>query len=156
MLLSYEASDASEGDDMDPQEAERTLAQVAERRRQSIEAGTAAWSPRVVWSICLSVLALGLLVDADMIWLWAVLMFIGVGAAWNRGVQLRPTRSSRQWRVALVATFFLAFAADVAVQFVVRALEWPLPNTWGALGAAVTIALLSRPVQARLSASLHP
>jgi hypothetical protein len=141
---------------MDPHEAERTLAQVAERRRQSIEAGTAAWPAPAVWSICLGVLALGLLIDAEMIWLWALLVVAGLGVAWNRGVQLRPTRSSRQWRVALVGTFVLAFAADIAVQFVVRALQWPLPNTLGALGAAVTIALLSRPVQARLAASRHP
>lgn len=141
---------------MDAREAERTLSQAAERRRQSIEAGTAAWPPRVWWSICLSVLALGLLIDADMIWLWGLLMVIGLGVAWNRGVQLRPTRSSRRWTAVLAATFVLAFVADVAVQFVVRALQWPLPNTLGALGALATIALLSRPVQARLAASLHP
>ncbi|MFV2116001.1 hypothetical protein ACFHW0_27195 [Micromonospora sp. LOL_025] len=129
---------------------------MAERRRQSIEAGTAAWSPRALWTICLGVIALGLLIDADMIWLWALLVVLGLGTAWNRGVQLRPTRSSRHWKVALVATFVLALAADIAVQFVVRALHWPMPNTIGALGAAVTIALLSRPVQARLAASLRP
>ncbi|WP_334608736.1 hypothetical protein [Micromonospora sp. CPCC 205546] len=129
---------------------------MAERRRQSIEAGTTAWPPRALWSICLGVVALGLLVDADMVWLWALLVVLCLGTAWNRGVQLRPTRSSRHWKVALAATFVLALVADIAVQFVVRALEWPLPNTFGALGAAVTIALLSRPVQARLVASLRP
>ncbi|WP_433390726.1 hypothetical protein [Micromonospora sp. KLBMP9576] len=141
---------------MNPRQAEQALAQVAERRRQSIEAGTAAWSPRALWSICLGVITLGLLTDADMIWLWALLAVLVLGTAWNRGVQLRPTHSSRRWQVALAATFVLALAADIAVQFMVRALGWPLPNTIGAIGAAVTIALLSRPVQARLVASLHP
>jgi hypothetical protein len=141
---------------VDAREAEQTLAQVAERRRQSIEAGTAAWSPRAVWTLCLSVVALGLCTDANMIWLWAAVMLFGAGTAWNNGVKLRRTRASKVWQTWLAATFVLVFLAYVATQFVVRALEWPLPNTWGGVGAAVTIALVSRPVQARLAASLRP
>ena len=141
---------------MDAREAEQTLAQVAERRRQTIEAGTAAWSSAAVWSICSSVLALGVCVDVGMVWLWVVLVVMGVGTSWVRGVRLRPTRASGRWQGALLATFALAVVADIGVQLVVRPLGWPLPNTFGALGAAATIALVSRPVQARLAASLRP
>lgn len=141
---------------MDVREAQDALDQAARRRRQAIDAGTAAWSPRVTWSICASVLALGVLTDVDMIWLWVVLMLMGVGVAWSNGVRLKPTRSSRRWQVALTGTFVLAFAAHVVGQFPARALDWPLPNTIGAAAACLVIVTVARPVQARLAASLHP
>jgi hypothetical protein len=141
---------------VEAREAEQALAQVAQRRRQAIDAGAAPWSPHAVWSICSSVLALGILTDAGMIWLWVLLMLMGVGVAWKNGVQLKRTRDSVRWQAALVATFVLAFAAYVGAQFPVRAAEWPLPNTFGALGACAVIVLVSRPVQARLAASLRP
>ncbi|GAA4984498.1 hypothetical protein [Kineococcus glutinatus] len=141
---------------MDAREAQQALEQVAHRRQQAIDAGTAPWSARAVWSICSSALALGVLTDADMIWLWVVLMFMGVGAAWQRGVRLKATRASGRWQAALVATFVAAAAADVLVQAVVRGLQWPLPNTIGAIGAVLVVVSLARPVQARMAASLRP
>ncbi len=141
---------------MDAREAEQALAQVEHRRQQSIDAGTTPWSTGAVWSICSSVLALGVLTDAGMIWLWVLLVVLGVGTSAARGVRLRPTRASVRWQSALVATFALAVVAHVLVQLPVRATAWPLPNTAGAVGAALVIALVSRPVQARLAASLRP
>jgi hypothetical protein len=141
---------------VDVHEAQDALAQAAQRRRQTVEAGTAVWSARQIWSICSSVLALGILVDAEMVWLWVLLILLGVGVAWNNGVRLRPTRASRPWRVALAGTFVLAFVAHVLAQFPARALDWPLPNTIGAAAACLVIVALARPVQARLAASLRP
>lgn len=141
---------------MDMRRAEQALAQVAHHRQQSIDAGTAPWSRREVGGICASLLALGLCTDAGMLWLWALLMAMSVGTSWARGVRLKATRASTGWQAALAATFLLAFAVHVLAQAPVRALDWPLPNTVGALGAALTVALVSRPVHARLAASLRP
>lgn len=141
---------------MDAREAQDALTQVAQRRQQTIHAGTTAWSGRVVASICASVLALGLLVDVGMVWLWAVLVVVGAGAAWNNGVRLRPTRTSRRWQLAVAGTAVVALAADVLVQVPARASDWPLPNTIGAAGACLVVLALTRPVQARLAASLRP
>ena len=141
---------------MDAREAERALAQVAERRRQTIDAGTTPWSRRAVWSICAAILALGVLTDADMIWLWVLLMCMGVGAAWNSGVRLKRTRASGRWQAALAATFVVAFCAHVLGQAPARALDWPLPNTIGSAAACLVVLALCRPVQARLAASLRP
>ncbi|NAZ75975.1 hypothetical protein GTQ99_11205 [Kineococcus sp. T13] len=141
---------------MDAREAQQALDQAAQRRQQTITAGTTPWTGAQVWSLCSCALALGVSVDAGMIWLWVVLMLTGVGVAWRRGVQLRPTRASGRWQAALVATLVPALALDVAFQAVARGLDWPLPNTVGVLGACLVIATLTRAVQARMVASLRP
>ncbi|WP_432523715.1 hypothetical protein [Kineococcus sp. SYSU DK006] len=141
---------------MDAREAQQALTQAAQRRQQTITAGTAPWTRAQVWSLCSCALALGVLTDAGMIWLWLLLVLTGVGVAWQRGVHLKPTRASARWRVALAATFVPAIALDVAFQAVARGLGWPLPNTVGMVGACLVIATLTRAVQARMVASLHP
>lgn len=140
---------------MNPDEARETLAQVADRREQTLSAGAAAWSGKALWSLCSSTLALGVLTDADLTWLWAVLMVFGVGVAWRSGVRLRPTESSRRWNWALAGSFVVAFAAYVLFQFPARALDFPFPNTVGAVGACLVIVTLGRAVQARWAASLR-
>lgn len=52
--------------------------------------------------------------------------------------------------------FVLALLVDIAVQFAVRGADLPLPNTWGAVAAAMTVVLVCRPVHARTAASLRP
>ena len=141
---------------MDAREAQQALTLAARRRQQTITAGTAPWTRGQVWSLCSCALALGVLVDAGMIWLWVVLMLMGVGVAWQRGVHLKPTRASGRWQVALIATFVPAIALNVAFQAVARGLDWPAPNTVGMLGACLVIATLTRAVQARTAASLRP
>ncbi|WP_432547636.1 hypothetical protein [Kineococcus sp. SYSU DK004] len=141
---------------MDAREAETALAQAARRRQQTIEAGTRGWSARATWTLCLAVLTLGILTDADMTWLWFVLVVLGGGTAWSSGVRLRRTGASHRWQLAVAASALVAFAAYVLFQFPARALDWPLPNTVGALGACLVVVLLVRPVQARLAASLRP
>lgn len=141
---------------MDAREAQQALTQAAQRRQQTITAGTAPWTRGQVWSLCSCALALGVLTDVGMIWLWVLLMVMGVGVAWQRGVQLKPTRASARWQAALAATFLPALAVNVAFQAVARGLDWPLPNTIGMVGACLIIITLSRAVQARMAASLHP
>ncbi|WP_432496824.1 hypothetical protein [Kineococcus auxinigenes] len=141
---------------MDAREAQQALTRATQRRQQTIAAGTAPWTRGQVWSLCSCALALGVLVDAGMIWLWVLMMVMGVGVAWQRGVQLKPTRDSGRWQTALVATFVPALALNVLFQAVARGLDWPLPNTVGMVGACLVIITLTRAVQARMAASLRP
>ena len=141
---------------MDAREAQQALTLAARRRQQTITAGTAPWTRGQVWSLCSCALALGVLTDAGMVWLWLVLMLTGVGVAWQRGVRLKPTRASNRWQTALAATFVPAAAENVAFQAVARGLDWPLPNTVGMVGACLVIVTLTRAVQARMAASLRP
>ena len=141
---------------MDAREAETALEQAAKRRRHTVEARTRGWSARTTWGLCTAVLTLGLFTDADMIWLWAALAVLGGGLVWTNGVRLRRTPASRRWQAAVAASALVAFAAYVLFQFPARALDWPLPNTVGAIGACLVVLLLVRPVQARLAASLRP
>jgi len=141
---------------MNPDEAQAALIESARRRRQTVQAGRAPWPWSLVLMAASTLVALGLIIDLNVIWMTALLILGAWGIFKTNEVKLRETRSSRGWAVALGATFFLALAADVAVQFVVRDAELALPNTWGAAAAALTIIVVSRPVQARLAASRHP
>jgi glucose-6-phosphate-specific signal transduction histidine kinase len=141
---------------VDAREAQQALTQAAHRRQQTITAGTTPWTRAQVWSLCSCALALGVLVDAGMVWLWVILMLMGVGVAWQRGVRLKPTRASSRWQGALVATLLPAIGVNIAFQTVARGLEWPLPNTLGMLGTCLVSITLTRAVQARMAASLRP
>lgn len=141
---------------MDPREAQAALEQAALRRQQTIDEGSRPWSGRTTWGICASILALGALADAELIWLWAALMVSGGGLAWNAGVRLRPTPSSRRWQNAMGLTVVVGFLAYVLAQAPARALDWPVPNTVGALAACLVVLALARPVQARLASSRRP
>jgi len=141
---------------MDPYEARVALAESDRRREQTIEAGTAPWPWRLVLIVAASFVALGLSQDVEMVWLGGAVIG-AVAAAWtSRAVKLRETRRSRGWVTALLATFVLALLADIAVQFAVRGADLPLPNTLGAVGAAMVVIFVCRPVHARTAASLRP
>lgn len=141
---------------MNSQEAQAALLEARRRRQQTVAAGTTPWPWSLVLSAAGTLVALGLITDLNMIWMTALLVIGAWGTFKTNGVKLRETRASRNWAWALGATFVLALAADVAVQFVVRGADVPLPNTWGAAAAALTIIGASRPVQARLAASRQP
>jgi len=141
---------------MNSQEAQAALVESRRRQQQTVQAGSAPWPWSLVLTAAGTLVAIGLITDLDMIWMMALVILGAWGIFTTSGVKLRETRSSRNWGVALGATFALALAADIAVQFVVRGADLPLPNTWGAAAAALTIIIVSRPVQARMAASRHP
>jgi hypothetical protein len=140
---------------VDAREAEEALAQAARHREATVAAGSAPWSGKATWSFCSAALALGVLTDAGMIWLWVILMVMGVGFGWRQGVRLTPTAASRSWTIAFYASFLAVFAGYVLAQIPARALDWPFPNTVGAIGACVVIVALVRPIQAGLARSLR-
>lgn len=138
---------------MDPREAEENLALADRRRQQAVTEGTSRWSAKDTWSICSLALALGVLIDADMLWLWFVILVTGAGVAVSRGVRLRGHPASPGWTAALAGTFLVAAGAYVAGQALARAYELPIPATAGMVLASLVIVLLCRPVQARWAAS---
>lgn len=141
---------------MDAHEAQKTLATAAERRRQAVREATTGWSGTAIASICASALALGVLIDADLIWLWGAFAVIGMGVAWNRGVRLKNHPASPRWTAALVGVFVLVLGAVIAGQAVARAYDVPVPATIGMVFACVVIVAVARPVQARWAESRRP
>ncbi|GLY19600.1 hypothetical protein LWF15_24215 [Kineosporia rhizophila] len=141
---------------MDAHEAQQTLDQVAQRRQQAIDEGTAPWSWRATWSLCSSALALGVLVDVDMIWLWVLLMVMGVGFGYQRGVTLKGVRPSLRWQMAYGATLVLAVLVNILFQAVARGLDWPMPNTIGMIGVVLVFVGVTKPVQASMVRSMRP
>ncbi len=141
---------------MDVHEARAALAESKRRQQQTVEAGTAAWR-RAVLSFAATFVLVGLAIDVGTIWLVAIPLVAASTAVGRRQVlQLRRTTSSRGCKAALASTVVFALLADIAVQFPVRGADLPLPNTWGAAAAALTVILLARPIQARTAASRRP
>lgn len=138
-----------------PEDAAAALAENRRRTAQTVAAGTSAWSARAVAPVAVALPPLGYLIDVDMVWLFAVL--VGTMAAFTvrRQVQLRADQRSARRDLVLLATFVVALAADVGVQFVVRGAGWPLPNTWGMAAVAVVVLGLVWPVQRRVAARTH-
>ena len=140
---------------MDVHEASAALAESKRRQQQTVEAGTAPCR-RAVLSFAAAFVVCGLLIDVDMIWLGAIPLVWASTVGTRQVVQLRRTRSSRGWKAALAATLMFALLADIAVQLAVRGADLPLPNTWGAAAAALTVILIARPMHARTPASRRP
>ena len=135
-----------------PEEATAALAENRRREVETVAAGSSPWSARDVVPVALALPPLGYLIDLDLVWLFAVLAATMAVFAVRRQVQLRADRRSVRWDLALLATFAAALAADVAVQFMVRGADLPLPNTWGMAAAAVVVLGLVWPVQRRAAA----
>jgi hypothetical protein len=136
---------------MDVQQASAALAEAERRRQQTVAAGAAPWSWRLlgVWGGAL--VAFGLTLDFDLVWLGAVILVGAVLAGGQRAVRLRERR--RPWRSLLALAAVLAvLMTDIVVQALVRWADGPLPNACGALAGALLL-LLIRPVQARIAAA---
>lgn len=132
---------------MDSSEAADRLAQA--RRTNRLSARSGAWVTALAVSVAL--VAAGVVVDLDMVWLVG-LVVLGLVGLWA----VHPLRSRLDWSDRagtwlLVVGALLALAAGIAVQFPARAAEWPVPNTIGALAAAVVILLVCRPGLQRLA-----
>lgn len=139
---------------MKSHEAKATRTESARRQRQTVQAGSTPWPWPIVLILAGAFVAIGLWIDLDIVWPMAVVTSGACAIVITESGKLRRTPSSYNW-VALAATFFLGLLADIAVQFVVRGADPQLPNTWGATAAALTIIGVSRPVQARMAASLR-
>jgi ABC-type enterochelin transport system permease subunit len=132
---------------MNSDDAAARLARVDEVRGMSAKTG--AWITSL--AVAVAVVAIGVVVDLEMLWLLG-LVVLGLVGLWA----VRPLRSRLQWsdRVGtalVVGGAVLALVADIAVQFPVRAAGWAAPNTIGALAAAVVILLVCRAGLQRLA-----
>ena len=141
---------------MEIHEARAALAELKRRQQQIVEAGIAPWRHAVL-SFAAAFVGVGLTIDVDMIWLGVIpLVAASTAVGMRQVVQLRRTRSRRGCKAALAATLVFALLADIAVQFALRGENLPLPNTWGAAAAALTVVLVARPIHARTAASRRP
>lgn len=134
---------------MDSDEAADRLAQAHRLNRLSAKRG--AWITAIVTSI--AVLAIGAVVDLNMVWL-AGLIVLGLAGLWTA----RPLRSRLDWsnRVGaclVVGGGILAIATYIVVQFPLRSAEVTTPNTIGALAAGVVILVVCRAGLQRLASA---
>lgn len=132
---------------MNSDEAAAHLAEVHRVNRLTAKSG--AWITSLAVSV--AVLAIGVVVDLDMLWLLA-LVGLGSVALWSA----RPLRSRLTWSDRLGAWLIgggavLAVVANIAVQFPVRTAGWAAPNTIGAFAAAVIVLIFCRAGLQRLA-----
>src|SRR5690349_6022997 len=110
---------------MDSDEAAARLAAVKQTKSVSVRNG--AWVASLVASA--GALAIGLMIDMDMIYLSALVVLGIVGLFSMLSIRLRLTWSDRAGAWLVWGGALLALAAFAAVQFPVRAAGWILPNT---------------------------
>lgn len=136
---------------MDVHQASAALAEAERRRQQTVVAGTAPWSWRLlgVWTGAL--VAFGLALDFDHVWLGGIIVAAAALAGGQRAVRLRQRRAPLRWLMA-VAVALAVLLADIAVQSLIRWADGPLPNAFGALAGALLL-LLIRPIQTRALAA---
>lgn len=134
---------------MDSEEAATRLAEAHRMNRLSARSG--AWATSL--AVSAAILAIGIVVDLDTVWL-SPLIVLGLVGLWAvRPVRSRLTWSDRGGVWLIVGASILAIAADIAVQFPVRAAGWAAPNTVGALAAVVVLLTFCRAGLRRLAST---
>lgn len=137
---------------MDGDEAAARLAAVKQTKSLSVRSG--AWGASLVASA--GALAIGLMLDMDMVYLSAFIVLGIVGLFSMLSIRLRLSWSDRRGAWLVWGGALLALAAFAALQFPLRAAGWLLPNTLGALAAVVVILLVCRPGLQRLTSASAP
>lgn len=137
---------------MDSDEAAARLAAVKQTKSVSVRNG--AWVASLVASA--GALAIGLMLDMDMIYLSAFVVLGIVGLFSMLSIRLRLNWSDRLGAWLVWGGALLALAVFAAVQFPVRAAGWILPNTIAAVAAIVVILLVCRPGLQRLASAPIP
>ncbi|MDF2559883.1 MAG: hypothetical protein K0R99_1329 [Microbacterium sp.] len=137
---------------MDSDEAAARLAAVKQTKSVSVRNG--AWVASLVASA--GALAIGLMLDMDMIYLSAFVVLGIVGLFSMLSIRLRLNWSDRRGAWLVWGGALLALAVFAAVQFPVRAAGWILPNTIAAVAAIVVILLVCRPGLQRLASAPIP
>ncbi|MDP3951974.1 hypothetical protein [Microbacterium sp.] len=132
---------------MNSDEASARLVEV--RRLGRLSAKSGAWATSIAVSV--AVLAIGVVVDLEMLWLLGLVALGLVGLWAARPLRSRLAWSDRGGAWLVVGGAVLALVADVAVQFPVRAAGWAAPNTMGALVAVVVILIFCRAGLQRLA-----
>lgn len=137
---------------MNSDEAAARLAAVKQTKSLSVRSG--AWAASLVASA--GALAIGLMLDMDMVYLSAFIVLGIVGLFSMLSIRLRLTWSDHRGAWLVWGGALLALAAFAALQFPLRAAGWLLPNTIGALAAVVVILLVCRPGLQRLASASAP
>lgn len=83
-----------------------------------------------------------------MIWLTALVLVPLAAVAVPRRAQLLPSAVTRGYTFVSTGVLVLAMVVNVLVQLLVREQGWQAPNTWGGVGAALVLVIVTRPAQA--------
>lgn len=97
--------------------------------------------------------ALGVVIDLEQLWLAGLVGLGFVGLMTARPVRLRLDWSDARGAVLVIASFLAVIAAYLVMQYIARAVQWSAPNTASALAAAVLMFLVCLPALSRLARS---
>ncbi len=97
------------------------------------------------------VIATGVVIDIDMLWLLGLVVLGFVGLSVARPVRLRLDWSDRVGVSLLVAGGLTVVASYLLAQSPVRSFEWGAPNTLSACAATLVIFVACLPVLVRLA-----
>lgn len=133
---------------MEPYDADEALSDIHESQRRTTTEGARPWPWSFVAALAAALIAVGATIDLDMIWLTALVLVALAAATVPRRAQLLPSGVTRGYTFASAAVLVLALVINVLVQVLIREQGWQAPNTWGGVGAALVIVIVTRPVQA--------
>lgn len=132
---------------MNSEDAQNRLTLARQGQRRSARWG--AFGTAAITAVL--VIALGVVIDLDMLWLLGLVALGFVGLSVARPLQLRLNWSDRIGVVLLVASGFAVVAAYLLTQFLTRSSEWDAPNTLSSLVAALVIFIACMPALVRLA-----
>ena len=95
--------------------------------------------------------ALGVVVDLERLWLAGLVGLGFVGLTMARPVRLRLDWSDSRGAALVIVSFLGVIAVYLVMQYVARSLGWSAPNTASALTAAVMMFAVSLPALSRLA-----
>lgn len=99
----------------------------------------------------LLVVALGVVVDLDVLWLAGLVVLGFVGLSLARPLRLRIDWTDHLGVGLVTAGGVVAVVAYVMMQFLARSIEWTAPNTLSGFAAALVIFAICLPALARLA-----
>ncbi|MBF4567170.1 hypothetical protein ITJ57_00195 [Plantibacter sp. VKM Ac-2880] len=132
---------------MDHEDAQDRLNQARDASRRSARQG--ALTTAILTAVL--IIALGVVVDLDMVWLLGLVAIGFVAMSLARPVRLRLDWSDRTGVLLLTASGVAVAVVYVVTQWIARSAGVPVPNTVSAVVAAVVVFAACLPALARLA-----
>lgn len=137
---------------MDHEDAQDRLNQARDASRRSASQG--ALTTAILTAVL--IIALGVVVDLDMVWLLGLVAIGFVAVSLARPVKLRLDWSDRTGVLLLTASGVAVAVVYVATQWIARSAGVSVPNTVSAVVAAVVVFAVCLPALVRLANGSTP
>ncbi|SKC35776.1 hypothetical protein [Plantibacter cousiniae (nom. nud.)] len=137
---------------MDHEDAQDRLNQARDASRRSARQG--AFTTAILTAVL--IIALGVVVDLDMVWLLGLVAIGFVALSLARPVKLRLDWSDRTGVLLLTASGVAVAVVYVVTQWIARSAGVSVPNTVSAVVAAVVVFAVCLPALVRLAIGSTP